>query len=57
MTIDELKEKLLQIKLNQDKSTFRDTESDHIAADEALLEFINNEETSEIFNSIHRWYA
>lgn len=34
-----------------------DMESNHIAADEALLEFINDKEIEEAYEDIEKWYA
>ena len=34
-----------------------DPEENHIEADELLLEFINDEDVKEAFQSIYKWYA
>jgi len=34
-----------------------DTEEAHIRADYILLELINNEEVTNAYNKIHKWYA
>lgn len=34
-----------------------DPEAAHANADDLLLEYIADEETSQIYNSIHKWYA
>jgi hypothetical protein len=34
-----------------------DEEADHVHADRALLDFINDEEVREAFNDIPKWYA
>jgi hypothetical protein len=35
----------------------QDPEADHSNADALLLEFINDKEVSELYNSMTRWYA
>ena len=50
-----LKSKLRDIIRSQETGDF-DTEMDHVTADELLLEYINDSEVSELFNSIHKWY-
>ena len=34
-----------------------DPEENHVNADEALLSFINDEEISEAFNKLEKWYS
>ena len=34
-----------------------DPEGDHVAADEALLAFIGDEEVTSVFNNLEKWYA
>ena len=34
-----------------------DTENQHCMADDLLLEFINDEQISEEYNKINKWYA
>jgi len=53
MNIDELKEKLKEIVA---KDGF-DEETEHMDADKALLDYINDDEVSELFDSIKKWYA
>lgn len=47
------REKLLGILLNPTG----DPEVDHVRADDALLEYINDPEITEIFNGLDIWYA
>lgn len=52
MTLDELKDKLKEIlKVND-----FDEEKNHRDADMALLDFINDDEVSDLFDEI-KWYA
>jgi hypothetical protein len=51
MTIEQLIERL---KLLQHGG---DAEAIHVIADKLLLEFINNPEVTELFDSIEKWYA
>ena len=44
-------------KLNELGEKDRDIEANHLAADDLLLEFINDAEVSEAFASIEKWYA
>lgn len=53
MTLEELKEKLKAI---IDRQSNRDTERDHIEADGLLLEYINDEEVTRLFEEIEKWY-
>lgn len=53
MTKQELIEKLKQIVTTNDREDF---ESSHMEADKALLEYINDPEVTEAFNSVERWY-
>lgn len=55
MTKQELIEALKEIKESQNK--FIDQECDHIKADELLLQYINDENITRIFESIDKWYA
>ena len=48
--------KLNEISESQ-KRPGRDLEINHIDADDLLLEYINDEEVSEAFHSIDKWYA
>jgi hypothetical protein len=48
------KEELLNSLLELDTE---DPESSHIKADELLLEFINDEEISQTFHNIEKWYS
>lgn len=34
-----------------------DPEEDHMDADRALLQYINNEEVTELFHNLKKWYA
>jgi len=54
--------KLKKIKKEQEKSTeggalYGDFDDDHIKADELLLEYIDCEDVTEIFESIEKWYS
>ena len=49
------KEELIA-KLNEFAETF-DTEVGHSRADDALIEFINDEDISKAYNAISKWYA
>lgn len=51
MNIKELKEKLQAINPNWDE------EDNHVLADKLLLEYIWNQEITDAFNSIKKWYA
>ena len=53
MTIDELIEKLKAIRQAGDW----DRESNHIEADKALLEYINDPNVTAAFNVIDKWYS
>jgi len=41
----------------KDLSEHYDTEAAHVRADDALIEFINDEEISAAYNNISKWYA
>lgn len=56
MTIEELVEKLKVIKAGQDAG-WTDKEDDHMKADGALLDFINDDRIREAYLDINRWYA
>ena len=56
MTKEELIKGLKEIK-NKQAYESCDWETHHILADELLLKFINNDEVSEAFNSIDKWYS
>ena len=52
-----LKSKLRDIVRRQEnEDPDSDPEMDHVKADELLLEYINDSEVSELFNSIDKWY-
>ncbi len=51
MTIEELIKKLEALQ------THGDPESGHQEADSALLEFIGNQEVTEAFEKIRKWYS
>lgn len=51
MTIEELKKGL------EECASDTDFERAHIKADELLLAYINNQEISELFDLIAKWYA
>lgn len=55
MKIEELIERLLKIKDKQEDDM--DCSDDHMEADHLLLEYIDNEEVSEAFESIEKWYS
>lgn len=52
MTKEELIEALKEIAANND-----DEEVDHARADALLLEYIGDNEVTEAFDSINKWYA
>lgn len=53
-----LKSKLRDIVRRQEnEDPDSDPEIDHATADELLLEYINDSEVSELFESIHKWYG
>lgn len=49
------RERLLQL-LNQ-LSLSKTPEEDHLTADQLLLEYINDNEISEAFDNIRKWYS
>lgn len=51
MTIEELRSRLLELAKSDDP------ESAHYDSDALLLEFIDDEQVSEIFHSSTKWYA
>lgn len=51
MTKEELLAKLKELKSNSD------CEDAHIEADDALLDYINDQEISESYGAIGKWYA
>jgi len=51
MTIEQLIEQLKYV------STSKDWEGRHELADYWLLKYINNEEVTQIFNEMDKWYA
>lgn len=51
MTRDELLEKLTDLEYPGD------TEENHIMADEALLNYIDDEDIEEAYRDIDKWYA
>lgn len=55
LTKDELLEILKDCK--EDPNGYSDREYDHIAADKALLDYINDPEVTKAFNDIYKWYA
>lgn len=55
MTKEDLKNALSEIVLRQGK--YPDAERDHCDADDLLLQFIGDEEISEIYDNISKWYA
>jgi hypothetical protein len=55
MTKEELIAELNKIYDGQDSNT--DVEVDHMNADELLLKYINDDEVSDAFNAIYKWYA
>lgn len=52
MTIEELREKLGALVDGN-----RDMEENHVCADDLLLQFINDEQVREIYDSIEKWYS
>lgn len=57
MTRDELLKLLQRIGQEGIEPEGKYEESDHIAADNALLNFINDAEITEAFLSIKKWYS
>jgi hypothetical protein len=53
MTKEELIERLKKLRELSDE----DTEVAHCDADDALIEYIGDEEIAEAFDNIHKWYA
>lgn len=53
MTKDDLIQKLIDIANNKDK----DTEWNHIMADELLLDYIGDDDIRSAFELIDKWYA
>jgi hypothetical protein len=51
MTKDELIMNLAQL------WSSKDTEGAHIEADELLLKYINDQEITNAYNTLHKWYA
>lgn len=56
MTKEELLRELISFQVKT-KDMYWDQEGAHIRADEALLEYINDEEIKKAYNSIDKWYA
>ena len=60
-TLQDLKNELNAIIKDQEQARaqnqFKDLEEDHIKADNLLLKYIQNEEVSNLFHSIDKWYA
>jgi hypothetical protein len=56
MTIDELITQLQAIKDESGKPGY-DIEAGHGDVDQLLLDYINNEQVSQLFGSIPMWYA
>ena len=52
MTKDELRERIDQISF-----FVNDVEERHIQLDNALLEYINDDDISELFCKVERWYS
>lgn len=58
MTKEELIDRLREIaKSGAPGYGYTDEEVDHLAADQALLDYINDPDVAEAFNSIKKWYA
>ena len=55
MDIKELKQKMREI--NEREGEDWDSENAHMAIDELLLEYINDEEVMELFWDVEKWYA
>jgi hypothetical protein len=55
MTKEELIAELNKIYDGQDRYT--DVEVDHMNADELLLKYINDNDVTDAFNAIYKWYA
>ena len=51
MSIEELKQKMSALRDNDDE------ELRHVELDNLLLQYINDKEITEIFESIDKWYA
>jgi hypothetical protein len=64
MTIDELRERLREIKVEQAdyppkqwKPDLPTPETQHMEIDELLLEYIGDEELLQLFRSLTKWYS
>lgn len=51
------KEKLIKKLSELEEKHEGEKESIHIAADDLLLEYINDKEIADAFNAIEKWYA
>lgn len=54
MTIEELRLKLEAIHINYKGA---DLEASHAEADDALLEYINDDEVHHLYERLEKWYA
>ena len=57
MTKDELIHGLLEIVRRQLDRNVRAPETDHGAADRLLLDFIEDQRVTEVYDSITKWYS
>ncbi len=57
MTREELLAKLREMREGQGPGQYRDVEADHFVADGLLLEYIGDEEVTDAFDSIEKWYS
>lgn len=55
MTLDELKDTLRELKKLEEED--RDPETLHYKADEALLEYIGDEDVDRLYTNLTRWYS
>jgi len=58
MTRSELIRKLKElVELQSNNVGYRDLEGDHIFVDSLLLLYVNDDEITDLFNDIKKWYA
>jgi len=55
--IKKLKEIKERIDSDDEKDTYYYEEDGHIDADKAILDFINDKEIEEVYDSIPKWYS
>lgn len=61
MTKEELIERLNgidnKVRKGEDNGRLYDTENGHKEADALIIEFINDKEIEEVYDSVQKWYA